>query len=203
MPETNREKEKIDRAIQLLDQRVDQLQTYHNHKETMAHAALLVALAIAGFVLTSKDWPPEWVPPICISQQWVTFLGLAIIWFMIHWYMRWQLRRRRAAAQLVACLLILTRRWATYPPSIPKIMQATEGNPPPRSPRTWLWKVLDFFVPCENASVEMDAYPQIYPQVVVDTYQKTKTEALCGERIVTLGSLLILGLIAAGTFLRP
>lgn len=192
------EKEYFDRVIKLLELRLDHMQGYHDHKETMAHAALLVALAVAGFVLTASDWPPKWVPAIYIPSKWVALLGLTIVWLMIHRYLRWQLRNRRGAAQLDACLMKILRKWAITQPSIDEIKPVTEAIPPP--PRFNL--LIDFIFPWEKATVAMDDGLKGYPKAVVEEYKKATTGALQAETLVSLASLILFALAAASTLLR-
>jgi len=94
--------ERVERVTKLLELLIAQMVSYHNHKETMAHAALLVALAVSATVMSTSSWPPSWVPALSNSSKEVTVLGVTVIWLVIHVYMRWQLRNRRVAAQCVA-----------------------------------------------------------------------------------------------------
>lgn len=189
------DKEQVDRVIELLELRLDHMQGYHDHKETMAHAALLVALAVAGFVLTSSEWPPKWVPPIYIPAKWVALLGLTVVWLAIHWYLRWQLRNRRFAAQLDACLMNILRKWAVTQPSKDEINPATQGMEPPSG----VYLLLDFFYPLEKAAVPGDEGLKGYPMAVVTEFAETPTGAFQAERVVSLANLLLFALVAART----
>ena len=192
------QQERVDRVIKLLELRLDHMQGYHDHKETMAHAALLVALAVVGFVLTSSDWPPKWVPAIYIPSKWVALLGLTVVWLIIHWYLRWQLGRRRVAAQLDACLMNVLRGWATRQPSIDEIQPVPEGIPPPSK----ITLLIDFVFPWEKATVPIDDGLKGYPKAVVAEFGKTRTGAIKAERFVSLASLFLFALAAASTLLR-
>ena len=57
--------EQIKRLTDLLVIRMSQMHSYHDHKETMAHAAMLVTLALVGALLSATSWPPTWVPAFC------------------------------------------------------------------------------------------------------------------------------------------
>ena len=194
MSDNIQDKEQVDRVTKLLELRLDHMQGYHDHKETMAHAALLVALAVAGFVLTSAEWPPKWVPPVYIPAKWVALLGLTVVWLIIHWYLRWQLRNRRVAAQLDACLMNILRKWAMTQPSKDEIDPETQGIQPP----SLITDLLDFFYPLEKAAVP-DEGLKGYPKAVVTEFAKTQTGALKAERVVTLANLLLFALAAART----
>jgi len=77
---------------------------YHNHKETMAHAAMLLQIGFFAAMMRMKSCPPEWLnfPHICKGQLIViTFVSYLVVWGLITSYMEWQLRLRRIAANQV------------------------------------------------------------------------------------------------------
>lgn len=178
-----------------LELRLDHMQSYHDHKETMAHAALLVALAVAGCVLTTSEWPPKWVPAIYIPGKWVALLGLTVVWIPIHWYLRWQLKNRRVAAQFSACLINILRKWAMTQPFMHEIEPATQGI----QPQAWTACLLDFFYPSNKSTVPVDEGMIGYPKAVVTEFAKTATGALGAERFVSLVNLLLFALVALRT----
>jgi hypothetical protein len=59
---------------------------YHNHKETMAHAASVIQLGLFAWIMTKGT--PVWMKDvsiandISISEEWVVFLGYSIIWLV-------------------------------------------------------------------------------------------------------------------------
>jgi hypothetical protein len=83
---------------------------YHHHKETMAHAAVLIQLALvtALFNVNFKK--------LCYSDDkcWI-LVSYFIIWFVISYYMCWQLKMRRIAQRQVD--KILEEMQACYPSS--------------------------------------------------------------------------------------
>jgi hypothetical protein len=89
---------------------------YHNHKETMAHAALVVQLGLFAWIMTEDTWPPGWVNDVYIPSKWVAFTGYFIIWLLILLYTGWQLWHRRRGAKLVAALLNSIRKKIDYEP---------------------------------------------------------------------------------------
>lgn len=186
---TERE-EQIKRVTDFLVTRMSQMQSYHNHKETMAHAAILVALALVGALLSATSWPPPWVPAFRIPSKAVAFVGVAVLWLFIHIYMRWQLRNRRAAAIYVAALLKVLLAWATSPPTDDQLKPWDQA--PPRVARIHL--VLDFLIPWKRSNVTADEEIRGYPAAVATELLQTSTAAMKGEAVVTYGSLL-LGLV--------
>lgn len=95
--------------------------SYHDHKETMVNAGILVQIGLFGAVITSN-------PAASIEAIDVGFLGvqlsgkfLAIVvylgfWASIHAYVRWQLDKRAIAAILVKHMRIELLSWIDTPP---------------------------------------------------------------------------------------
>jgi len=197
MSTDTKDNEPFNRVSDLLKLRLDHIGRYHDHKETMAHAALLVALAMAGFVVTAANWPPTWLP------KWVAAVGLAVGWFLIHRYMHWQLGKRRAAAQLEACLHKTLQRWAVDPPSENEELQPTTESVRRPSPRC-LWLVIDFVCPLKLVTVGLDDEEKAYPRAVVAELTQTPvTDAITAERLVSLASILLLVLVLVRTLHGP
>jgi hypothetical protein len=193
---TNHE-ERINRVKQLLELRMSQMQSYHNHKETMAHAALLVALAVSGAIISTSPWPPSWVPSLSISNKVVAFLIVTLIWLLIHVYMRWQLRNRRVAAQYVACLLKVLRDWANTPPSEEDLKPYTDTM----TGGSKFISFVDFFVPLKSTTIPLVEGLQGYPAAMIAEYFRTSSGAFGAERLVSYGSVFLWLLILARSFL--
>jgi len=87
--------EKIQNFITL---KLELWETYHNHKENMANAGFLVQLSLFGSIINGSLWPPEWVEKFIKLPEFGTFLVYLILWFLIHYYTRWQLINKRVAA---------------------------------------------------------------------------------------------------------
>jgi hypothetical protein len=77
--------------------------SYHNHKETMAHAGLLVQIALFAGVLSMNPWPPAWAYSIkdSISPQWITFIIYSFLWLIIGLFTCWQLKKRNDAQEFI------------------------------------------------------------------------------------------------------
>lgn len=73
-------------------------ETYHNHKENMANAGFLVQLSLFGSIISGGLWPPEWVAKVTQLPEIATFVIYLTLWFLIHFYTRWQLINKRVAA---------------------------------------------------------------------------------------------------------
>lgn len=187
---------RIERVTAFLELRMSQMHSYHDHKETMAHATILVALAYVGAIISSTNWPPDWVTTVCVSSDVVAALGALAVWFFIHVYMRWQLRNRRVAALYVACLLTILRQWANSPPSSDDLTPYEGGAP--KVPR--IHTLVDFIVPWKFAHVPSDEGMLGYPRRVVEEYRNIGTGAMFAENLVTYGSLMLGLLILVRTW---
>ncbi|NTU99217.1 hypothetical protein HGA64_04420 [Candidatus Falkowbacteria bacterium] len=77
-------------------------ETYHNHKENMANAGFLVQLSLFGSLITQALWPPAWVAKVIALPSLGTFVVYFMLWFLIHYYTRWQLINKRVAAMYYA-----------------------------------------------------------------------------------------------------
>lgn len=188
--------ERIGRVTNVLSSRLERLNSYHDHKENMAHASLLVNLAFVGALAGTKcaDWPPQWSSSLSLYPRLAGAVGALLIWFCIHIYMRWQLRNRRVAAKLASVLTQTLMAWAQKPPSKDDL----QPPPPCLGPKkSWACCLLDLIFPCPGTNPEFDDGLRNYPTSVVKMYEnpRTKTGAILAEWIVTVGSFL-LGAIA-------
>lgn len=73
-------------------------ETYHNHKENMANGGFLVQLSLFGSIISGGLWPPEWVSKVTDLPALATFMIYLVLWFLIHFYTRWQLINKRIGA---------------------------------------------------------------------------------------------------------
>lgn len=199
---------RVQGAYKLVEHLLSEMKTYHSHKETMAHAALLVMLAFCGAILKAEKWPPNWVLGLQVgglcSQQ-LTFLAVFILWLFIHIYMRWQLRNRRAAAITYAGSLRALAEWATRCPVDNDLNQYC-----PESTRHkflakiggWLATLLDYVVPFPWATVHYDVGKEAYPKWLgkaIRQEEKRRTGAIKAECLVTIGSFFVLFIIVVRT----
>ena len=167
-------KEKAERVTEFLTLCMGQMHSYHDHKERMAHAAVLVQLALVGAVLSTTHWPPQWVSAISIPS-WVSWavasLGVAALWWLTHIYMRWQLKNRRVAAIYVAVFLKVLRAWAASPPNDEELNVCKELTPHQK-------KVLSKVTPDEG----IKGYPNAFVDELVEQVTLPSTGAIEGEK---------------------
>ena len=87
-----------EKLAEFLSVRMELWQSYHNHKESMANAGFLVQLSLFGSIITEGLWPPAWVSKITSLSDFGTFSVYFLLWFLIHYYTRWQLINKRIGA---------------------------------------------------------------------------------------------------------
>jgi hypothetical protein len=202
--------ERVKRGEKLVEHLLSECDSYHNHKETMAHAALLVMMALSGGVLSLHPFPPLWVPPldIYIPSRWIAFLGFFLLWALIHVYIRWQLRNRRWAAVVYAGAFRAIGQWVQKDPAEEDLAtyRATPRVPQGigRCIAAKLSNVLDMLViPFPRAGLPENITPEDYPAWVgkaVHEQDKKGTGAIWSEWLITGGSFLLLVIVFVRTF---
>ena len=73
---------------------------YHDHKETMAHAAILIQLGILAVLFRMDSWAP-----LDSSRRLLVMAFYILMWAIVSWYMLWQLDNRKEAAEDVNKLI--------------------------------------------------------------------------------------------------
>jgi hypothetical protein len=193
---------------------LSQQNSYHDHKEKMAHAGILVMLALTTAVIGQKDWPPGWVPDIHIGtcffacKRLVTYFGLLLFWVFIHAYVRWQLRNRRSAAIYVCTLNKLLRDWAYKIPSNVELKpyeNEKDLNPLnikfPKNSK--LSEFIDrYILPLKEIIVPTDEGMKGYPAILVAKIIEARTGATTGELRVSLASIFMLLIMSFRAFFQ-
>ena len=89
MCEDEKRRERLRKFVEF---RASDFSSYHDHKETMGHAAVVVQGALFVTAMQGDVWRL-----LCDYGVW-GFGFFTTFWMLIHVYMRWQLRLRRFAA---------------------------------------------------------------------------------------------------------
>lgn len=176
--------------------------TYHNHKETMAHVGIAVQIAFCTGILTLRSWPPNWVGEVSIfgvsfSPRFLSFFGFVLIWMLIHWFIRWQLRHRRFAAVWDYGLIRTLRKWTFESPSLDDITpysQKKHKNVMKKFPKYSKLKIiLDFFIPINILNSDETYYglPVDLVKEIVDQ-AKFVFRSIEAEWFLTFGSFILL-----------
>jgi len=193
-------------AERLLNHLIADNEAYHNHKETMAHAGLLVMLGLCSAILLEEVWPPCWVstiPSILCPRQ-IAMLAFLFLWILLNTYIRWQMRNRRTAAIMqAAAFSILTRGGSGSPESIyldeDSEHKGNQGKPPCGRR---LITLLDHIVPVPAAPLANDIKGKSYPtwlRNAIEEQEREGTGALTGEWLITFASFFALIIVAIRT----
>lgn len=177
----------------LLEHLLTQSETAHNHKETMAHAGILVQVAVLAGVLSLKSWPPPWVPELRLAPGLLAGVGFVLSWLLVHVFIRWQLRNRRADAIFQAVLLRTLQKWASKPDGA-----KLDPSPAPAASKCGRFAIfLDHVFPCPGAPLHYDVGRADWPTDLTDEWKSieaTGTGAVHTEWLLWTGSVLILAL---------
>ncbi len=113
---------------------------YHDHKETLAHASIVIQLGILAFVL-KMDYLQQ-------SERWdkqLHFVGYILLWAIVSGYMAWQLNNRRQASEQTNELIEVIEKKTTDKNCCQAIRHAKGRNDGPMLGECFLWTV-DFLI---------------------------------------------------------
>lgn len=184
--------EKTKQVTELMKLLMQDKSRYHDHKESMAHAAMLLSVGMSGWLLV--NWP-LWVKESSAPSPFVARFVVIGLLFAIHVWMRWQFRNRRAAASLQTAYTDVLWKWAQTPPNDEKL------KPAPRAPDSCIdcfLRVLDhvIVIPCRRTAVPArKVLSKNCPKAVAKAYRPEKTGALFGEQLVSYGNLVLIILV--------
>lgn len=192
---------RVNRAEKLLDLLISNYESYHSHKETMAHAGLLVMLALCGGIISINNWPPTWIPQLHLSANWVSFLLFFLLWLLLHIYIRWQLRNRRIAAVVQIGAYNAFIEWVSNDPknddlNLPSLQDDNSKG------ACGLKTFFDHIIPIPSATYNIHQN-FIFPNWVSEEINKQIKKgagSIFGEWLVTLGSFLVLIIVAIRSF---
>jgi hypothetical protein len=178
-------KAKIERMTTFFSNKLSRTVSYHDSKEKMAHAALVLTFALVGVVGPVKS-NIEVAREHPVAMFWVV-MGL---WLLIHWFVRLQLRRKRLAAAYNTSMEMVLLKWALNPPTDAVL----DGREPPEHIgrfRRSVLLVLDFFFVSKRSKPGKDWLEDDYPAVVIQSVnrQLASTGSIRDERIVTLANI--------------
>jgi len=167
---------------------------YYNHKETRAHACLVLQMAIYAWIMTENGW-------IVIRDM--CLLMFIILWFIPYLYVRWELRKRRLSAIRVRAIKRALGEWVTNPPV------AEKSKSPGTTHRCYLfWIFLDYIFPlplfllkwpfpadymmnCTLPEGEADKYPAPLSKAIQDVAKEKDKKEHFLEYFVSFPSFLI------------
>ena len=190
--------ERVRRAGELLKALLAQTDSYHNHKESRAYAGLLVMLAICGGILSLQDWPPKWVPcgVFGLSRHHLTLIGVGVLWFLDHLYIRWQFRNRRWASITYNGALAALAEWIKRKPTEEDLVPSFTQKP------CCLAKIVDFLFPFRKGTPNLVVEKTAFPLWLVNNIKEAaKGEGpIFDEWLVIIGSIFAFLIIVIRTY---
>ena len=174
-------------------------ETYHNHKENMANAGFLVQLSLFGSLMTQTLWPPEWVAKLIALPSLGTFAVYFMLWFLIHYYTRWQLINKRVAAMYYAGFDRALLYFSTHELTNEDIAICNDTSPK-RKVRDLISKLI--YIP--GGFTKMDASVEGLPNFIAREIQKmfkigSGAESL--EMLMTYASIILMIVVGIKIFL--
>ena len=169
--------------------------SYHHHKEIMAHGGVALQIAMFGWIMTRDTWPPLWL------GKPGAFVGVLIIWLVLHVYIRWQLRLRRWAATQVDGLRRTLGRWSTRDIE-PNELRAYEDGANGQSLRDY-W--LDLLFPRFGLTLPADDGKRDYPTglvsdlLLVGNDEDRRQRLFLVEFLFFVGSMIMLVVVVLRT----
>jgi len=178
------EQEEVEKYFKVIP---DRMLHYHEHKEKMTHAGLLVLLAFATAIGGLVEWPPLWVPDLGISKRLIGMMTVLGIWLPINAYIRQQHRMSRMAGRYIDVTLGLLREWAFKKPEPDDLrLHQDEARIHHLTPSG----IVDLFLfPIENVQLIASDGVKWYPSIFVD---RLLTARIVGR----YGSGLLIGVLS-------
>ena len=189
-----------DRYSNYLNLKLELWETYHNHKENMSNAGFLVQLSLFGAIISGGLWPPKWVGNVISLPELGTFSVYFMLWFLVHYYTRWQLINKRIAAMYYAgydkSFLYLTTNNLNEEDLAICNSDSHEASPW----RDFISKIL--YIP--GGFVKMDASVKGLPEFIareVRSKFKSGSGANSLEILMTYASIVLMTLVGTKVFL--
>jgi hypothetical protein len=183
---------RVERAEKFVRDLLSYMNSYHDHKENLAHASIAVMGGLVGSILITDTWPPKWMT--CFSPKIITLI-VFILWVLIHVYMRWQLRQRRSAAIMFNAATRKLAEWIERTPT-PNDFELRIQQPSRRLNKVWF--LLDHFLVFRQG-ILFEHNARLYPNWIMVLYERERKEmhGILAEWILTvvsigLGSLVLL-----------
>lgn len=193
-------------AEKFLNHLITENEAYHTHKEKMAHAGLLVMLALCGGIISVDQWPPKWIQELYqkTHSQYISFLSFFLLWFLLHVYIRWQLINRRIAAFIQMTAYKALSKWVccySYP-RIDDLGYTKYKNNNQKQCCYCLINLLDYIIPTHCVNLQQIHQSYNLPKWLSDQVDEEikNFDPIPGEWLVSLGSFVILIIVAFRSF---
>lgn len=188
------ENELANRAIKFAECLLSNNMSYHDHKETMAHACVVLEIAIFGWIMSNGGWA------IATSVRFIWFFLVSIVvWLLLHVYIRWELRLRRLSAFFGHGIRKVMIKWTSTNPTMEELQPYEESNKNNAKGPCLFWIILDLIVPCFCGSLPLEHAPIGYPTALVEAFKKAEVDGdeclYLGEWLPSVFSLLIISVV--------
>ena len=176
-------------------------QSYHSHKENMANAGFLVQMSLFTAITTKTIWPPEWINKIIHAPEYYTFAIYFLFWYLIHYYMRWQLINKRIAAIYVSGFERAYKKLVTTKKT--EILELKPYRGPDYTQTPYWKKFLASLIYLPDGFIKMDAtvrgLPTFLAKEIIDQIRQGSGSATL-EILMTYSSILMMIIVFVKTF---
>ncbi|UCE38878.1 MAG: hypothetical protein JSW00_06555 [Thermoplasmata archaeon] len=186
------ENELAKRTRHLVEFLITDQSSYHHHKETMAHACVVLEVGLFAWIMTKDGWM------MIRYAGFFTWFIIITIWCLLHLYLRWELRNRRWSAIQIDALYEILRRWAVTDPTPEELQSYQKPDKKPDDCLNRLWKKIDFLIPYSPGGISVEDESSGYPRALVQAFTEAahnaehNTRLKFGEWLPSVFSLLII-----------
>ncbi|MDR9498503.1 MAG: hypothetical protein RI556_08835 [Hydrogenovibrio sp.] len=188
-----------EKLIEFFNLNIEHYANYHNHKENMSNAGYLVQLTLFGSIVSEGLWPPNWVESMFVMAEILTFGVYFVLWFLVHYYTRWQLMNKRIAAIYVSGFMKAHRKFIEHQSSqLDMVPDSTEPEEASAFKRL-LGRVFPLPVTFTKVDASTNGLPAFIAQKIQEQQEEgTGADAL--EHLMTWTSFLLLAIVAIKIF---
>ena len=155
-----KENESANRARQFAERLHSDNQSLHNHKEIMAHACVVLEIALFGTIMSKDDWA------VVRNTGWTAWVAISVIWLILHLYMRWELRNRRWSATRGSGIRAFLAQSVTRPER-----QNLEPYKDEQQLTRWRYRAIDYLIPLFRGGIPREHAVRDYPIALVEAFR--------------------------------
>ncbi len=184
--------ENKDLHANFLNCKIENLQTYHNHKEIMVNAGFIVQLTLFTTIIMESIWPPQWIEGKSLFSIMSTAIVFTAFWLLIHVFIVWQLQNKVIASLYINGYESALRKLVfTDLESIDFELLDQETT----SCKSNMWKKLAYHIlPSKKQSQKYDINTSGLPNYIAEEIANSLnkgTASKAHERLMVISSLLI------------
>jgi len=175
--------------------KIENLQTYHNHKEVMVNAGFLLQLTLFATIIMEEIWPPKWIAGDSLLSQLSTALVYFLFWMLVHGFISWQLKNKIIAGLYINGYELALKRLVFEKLSGRDLQQEAELGDKKES--GFFIRFLGHIIPLKRQTLRYDINVKGLPRyiaIAINESMEKGTAAKGHERLMIFGSLIMLGL---------